>query len=933
MDTPKEEEMAGSGLWAVYISEAEKYDKKLVERWKSDMEGLLIFAGLFSASLTAFLIESYQTLSPDQGAITIAILAQISRQLEGHATAVDLSQLLVKTPTRAAMACNILWFISLGFSLSCALIATLVQQWSRDFIQGTEMQPSPIIRARIFAYLYFGLQQFGMHTIVQFIPFLLHMSLFLFFAGLIAFLFPINIVLGTIAAMLFGSILVTYVGFTAMPMVVSNSPYRTPLSAIAWGLYHHLNGLSFLTRHPVEDEESSIAANNILPVYGIPTMVEKMMQDALQESPERDDRDGRAIVWTMRSLTDDSELQPFVEALPNLVWGPNGRRHAYDRMIKMLLDTPDVQLVSRVERLLQSCENALLHPQLETRRRISCLDTLWALAYISLSPDREPAGVFQRFDCTGLESQLHLEERTSDERCHLISAIALIRLNNLNSLLYLIGDAETELRSGSTPSLEFLSTVQHEAKKLDFPDLSQVLLDIASNLNNSEEDASITEQFLQVLNSELEGIKFHIITSYMRVAGSLTQTPYEFEATLNALRDFSQPLAAAQQKWRDTFSNIIAGIPLEVSESGSIRHIDMIVDEILCNIDPDERLDDTFTTALIEYINNRRSAVFSRAFSRCNPKVIGHILIEYVVHGSALHLEQTLHAILRLCFALPANCGVKFDVDALECISADHTGRNIPSSCAMAVVKSRILEEGAELPPDELGTMMELLVPQVPTLLNMKDRRALGFFEITVEFLERVVDSHGVPPDFYELMEEKTFHHLKGLHRGPMTVEQQRRFASSLLSLVHSKPASRLLREIVNVLHWDMLVKKFQDSIALTMLHTAVAEQSTNFLINPDEAAVGAHHMDITMDILLQTISSQLHLLEQSQHDPSVNVPAYYSTIRESVFSQVHLEQSDPSLGGDPGTQDVHQETCFCLVGWPLHNSLRSTGSAHAATR
>jgi hypothetical protein len=32
-----------SKLWAVYVSEAEKYDKSLVESWKSDMEGVLIF--------------------------------------------------------------------------------------------------------------------------------------------------------------------------------------------------------------------------------------------------------------------------------------------------------------------------------------------------------------------------------------------------------------------------------------------------------------------------------------------------------------------------------------------------------------------------------------------------------------------------------------------------------------------------------------------------------------------------------------------------------------------------------------------------------------------------------------------------------------------------------------------------------------------------
>ncbi|KAJ7082989.1 hypothetical protein C8R44DRAFT_554318, partial [Mycena epipterygia] len=69
--------------WAVYISEADKYDKALVQNWKSDRDGILIFVtGLFSAILTAFLIESYKTLNPDQGAITIAVLAQISLQLD-----------------------------------------------------------------------------------------------------------------------------------------------------------------------------------------------------------------------------------------------------------------------------------------------------------------------------------------------------------------------------------------------------------------------------------------------------------------------------------------------------------------------------------------------------------------------------------------------------------------------------------------------------------------------------------------------------------------------------------------------------------------------------------------------------------------------------------------------------------------------------------
>jgi hypothetical protein len=37
------DEVGSTKLWAVYIAEAEKYDKALVESWRSDMGGMLIF--------------------------------------------------------------------------------------------------------------------------------------------------------------------------------------------------------------------------------------------------------------------------------------------------------------------------------------------------------------------------------------------------------------------------------------------------------------------------------------------------------------------------------------------------------------------------------------------------------------------------------------------------------------------------------------------------------------------------------------------------------------------------------------------------------------------------------------------------------------------------------------------------------------------------
>ncbi|KAJ7443135.1 hypothetical protein FB451DRAFT_969891, partial [Mycena latifolia] len=208
-------------LWAVYVSEAGKYDKSLVESWKSDMEGLLIFVSslLYISGwsglriLTAFIIESYKTLTPGTGDATVQILTQISQQLaasvSGNITAPPAPSSHF-TPSAASLICNIFWFISLGLSLTCALIATLLQQWARDFLHRADMRSSPIIRARIFSFLYYGLKQFNMHTVVDIIPLLLHASLVLFFAGLVAFLIPINIGIAAVAAAILGIVVCVY---------------------------------------------------------------------------------------------------------------------------------------------------------------------------------------------------------------------------------------------------------------------------------------------------------------------------------------------------------------------------------------------------------------------------------------------------------------------------------------------------------------------------------------------------------------------------------------------------------------------------------------------------------------------------------------------------------------------------------------------------
>ncbi|KAJ7925352.1 hypothetical protein B0H13DRAFT_1559231, partial [Mycena leptocephala] len=183
-------------LWAVYVSEAEKYDRGLVESWKSDMENASMESGsakFVQASLTAFLIESYKTLVPNTGDSTVVLLGQVSQQLAASANGIfHFTPSPPFTPLASAVICNVLWFISLGLSLTCALVATLLEQWVRDFLHRADMRSASVVRARGFSFLYYGLKRFEMHTEVEIIPLLLHTSLLFFFAHPVAFLVPVN---------------------------------------------------------------------------------------------------------------------------------------------------------------------------------------------------------------------------------------------------------------------------------------------------------------------------------------------------------------------------------------------------------------------------------------------------------------------------------------------------------------------------------------------------------------------------------------------------------------------------------------------------------------------------------------------------------------------------------------------------------------------
>ncbi|KZP12395.1 hypothetical protein FIBSPDRAFT_754994, partial [Athelia psychrophila] len=100
-------------IWSVYMSEAKSHDDTLIESWTKDMDAILIFAGLFSAVVTSFILESYGGLMPDPNAATVALLQQISQQLAGNAVQNPTLTSEPFSPTSSALRVNAFWILIL----------------------------------------------------------------------------------------------------------------------------------------------------------------------------------------------------------------------------------------------------------------------------------------------------------------------------------------------------------------------------------------------------------------------------------------------------------------------------------------------------------------------------------------------------------------------------------------------------------------------------------------------------------------------------------------------------------------------------------------------------------------------------------------------------------------------------------------------------
>jgi hypothetical protein len=226
------------------------------------------------------------------------------------------------SPPNYAVWVNALWFLSLVISLTCALLATFLQQWARRYLKVTHSRYSPHKRARIRAFFAEGVEKCLLPWVVETLPTLLHISLFLFFAGLVVFLWNVNLTIFKLVLSWVAICTALYGCITLMPIIRHDSPYYTSPSSLVWrsviGVAYFVSAVILLLYCTVFCRRGAEWLSDFTDrCYDLLLQgMQKRAEETALNSPS--EIDTRAFMWTFDCLDEDHELERFFSGLPGL---------------------------------------------------------------------------------------------------------------------------------------------------------------------------------------------------------------------------------------------------------------------------------------------------------------------------------------------------------------------------------------------------------------------------------------------------------------------------------------------------------------------------------------------------------------------------------------------------------------------------------------
>ncbi|KAK7468427.1 hypothetical protein VKT23_002940 [Stygiomarasmius scandens] len=143
----------------------------------------------------------------------------------------------------------------------------------------------------------------------------------------------------------------------------------------------------------------------------------------------------------MKSLTDDSELLPLLEAIPDAVYGSEGIREANVTLIEPLLtsDSAQLNIISHIASFSDN-PSAWLDKVLRTRCLTAYPRAIWSIAYVLVTkslasdPGETPEFWFPQAIVSKLKGFHDLDSTAGAQKQCAASALALVRLAQMLSL-------------------------------------------------------------------------------------------------------------------------------------------------------------------------------------------------------------------------------------------------------------------------------------------------------------------------------------------------------------------------------------------------------------------------------------------------------------------------------------------------------------------
>ncbi|KAJ7276902.1 hypothetical protein C8J57DRAFT_1223616 [Mycena rebaudengoi] len=282
--------------WADCAKATRSYDSAMVKSLRGDMDTLLVFlilykASLFSAVVTAFVIDSYKGLNGTASIDTTAALFQqlllhVNQGNTGFTTALAPPPAVAST---SSICINALWFSSLVLSLNTVLGAILAKQWLTEFevvTCSTAISKSPRKQVALRQLKFDSFGQWRVTTIITYLPVQLICALFLFFAGLVYLVWTLNQTVAIITSIFVGISSLCFLATTVLPTFFNLCAFCSPQ---AWLVLVVSKWLQSVLSQPSGSNMDSV------PYMWIDTLVYKLSHPSESTKYEM-----RALSWTSK---------------------------------------------------------------------------------------------------------------------------------------------------------------------------------------------------------------------------------------------------------------------------------------------------------------------------------------------------------------------------------------------------------------------------------------------------------------------------------------------------------------------------------------------------------------------------------------------------------------------------------------------------------